>query len=142
MPLKTMRDDAPSINLTPMIDILLFLVIFFMIGSQLTNTNDDERDLAVRVPQVSPMPTAALASSKRVINVFGDGRIHLDGRQLSLADLERQLCEAKAQNTKTSVVVRGDSNSVYQSVADVIAVCRRADIQDVNLAVRVAQVER
>ena len=142
MPLKTMRDDAPSINLTPMIDILLFLVIFFMVGSEFTKLNDEERDVAVRVPQVSAMPTAASAQSKRVINVFGDGRIHLDGQQVSLIDLERQLREAKAQNTITAVVVRGDSNSVYQAVADVIAVCRRAEIQDVNLAVRVAQLER
>ncbi len=142
MPLKTMRDDAPSINLTPMIDILLFLVIFFMVGSEFTKLNDEERDVAVRVPQVSAMPMAASAQSKRVINVFGDGRIHLDGQQVSLIDLERQLREAKAQNTITAVVVRGDSNSVYQAVADVIAVCRRAEIQDVNLAVRVAQLER
>ncbi len=142
MPLKTMRDDAPSINLTPMIDILLFLVIFFMVGSEFTKLNDEERDVAVRVPQVSAMPTATSPQSKRVINVFGDGRIHLDGQQVSLIDLERQLREAKAQNTITAVVVRGDSNSVYQAVADVIAVCRRAEIQDVNLAVRVAQLER
>ena len=36
MPLKTHQDDMPSINLTPMIDIVFQLIIFFMVGSRFT----------------------------------------------------------------------------------------------------------
>lgn len=142
MPLKTMRDEQPALNLTPMIDIVFLLMIFFMVGSRFTELNDEERDMAVRVPQVSSTPTTSAAARKRMVNVFSDGIVHLDGERVSLIQLEQSLRASKSQNPHTGVVIRGDSNSVYQTVADVIAVCRKAEIQDVNLAVRVAQSER
>lgn len=142
MPLKTMRDDHPSINMAPMIDIVFLLIIFFMVGSRFTELNDEERDLAVRVPQVASMPSAKTALRKRVINILSDGRIQLDGELLALGELEQRLRDAQQSNPKLAVVVRGDSKSIYQAVADVIAVCRRVEIQDVNLAVRVAQLDQ
>ena len=142
MPLKMMRDDLPTINLAPMVDIVLLLMIFFMVGSQYADVSNPERDIAVRVPQVSSTPTSAATPRRQVINVLGNGIVQLDSQPVSLAQLEQILRAAKAQNPSAGVVVRGDSNSVYQTVADVIAVCRRAEIQDVNLAVRVAQAER
>ena len=47
MPLKIQRDDQTSINLTPMIDIVFLLIIFFMVSSRFTELN--ERDLALQV---------------------------------------------------------------------------------------------
>jgi biopolymer transport protein ExbD len=142
MPLKTMRDEQPSINLVPMIDIVFQLLIFFMVGTRFTELNDNERNMAVRIPQVSASPSTAAIPSRRIVNVFSDGIVELDGAQVSLSQLELGLRASKAQNPRAGVVIRGDSNSAYQTVANVIAVCRKAEIQDVNLAVRVAQAER
>lgn len=141
MPLKTMRDEQPAINLAPMIDIVFLLIIFFMVGSRFSELNDQERDMAVRVPQVAATPTTQTPPRKSVINVLSSGVVQLDGAPVSLNQLEQSLRAAQSQNARTGVVIRGDSNSVYQTVADVIAVCRRAEIQDVNLAVRVARAE-
>jgi biopolymer transport protein ExbD len=142
MPLKTMRDEQSSINLAPMIDIIFLLIIFFMVSSRFTERADQERDLAVRVPQVAPVPSSTAIPTKRTVNVLAGGGIQLDGQLVQLAELERQLRSAVAQVPQTAVVVRGDSNSAYQAVADVIAVCRRVNVQDINLAVRVAQQEQ
>ena len=43
MPLKLNRDDQTSINLTPMIDIVFLLIIFFMIGTRFSELNESER---------------------------------------------------------------------------------------------------
>ncbi len=142
MPLKTMREEQPSINLVPMIDIVFQLLIFFMVGTRFTELNDEERDMAVRIPQVAATPSTAAAPIRCIVNVFSNGTVQLDGAPVSLDQLKQQLRTAKAQNPRVGVVIRGDSNSVYQTVADVIAVCRSAEVQDVNLAVRVAQLER
>jgi biopolymer transport protein ExbD len=142
MPLKTMRDDPPAINMAPMIDIVFLLIIFFMVGSRFTEMNDQERDVAVRVPQVSSLPASAAAPRKHVINVLSSGQIQLNGETVLLAELEQRLRQHHEQNPNTSVVIRGDSNSVYQSVADVIAMCRRVDIRDVSLAIRVAELRQ
>ena len=50
MPLKTLVDDAPTLNLTPMIDVVFLLIIFFMVGTKFTEL---ERTIALQVPQVS-----------------------------------------------------------------------------------------
>lgn len=142
MPLRTMRDDDPTINLAPMIDIVFLLIIFFMVGSHFSEQNHAERDMAVRVPSVADNPTTISPPQKYTINVFSDGNVQLDGRALTLAELESTLITAHRSDARTSVVIRGDSQSQYQSVADVIAVCRKSGIQDLNLAVRMAHAER
>ncbi len=50
MPLKTSQDDLPSINLTPMIDIVFNLIIFFVVGTRFVGA---ESKLPVKVPEVS-----------------------------------------------------------------------------------------
>ncbi|MEQ1903623.1 MAG: biopolymer transporter ExbD [Pirellulaceae bacterium] len=136
MPLKVQRDDEISINMTPMIDIVFLLIIFFMVGTKFTEISEAERDIALTVPEVKDGQALAKSPEKRVINIYRDGSIALDTQKLTLEDLENQLREAKAQYPATGVVVRGDSESLYQHVAQVIAACRDAKINDLNIAVK------
>ena len=135
MPLKTHHDEAPSINLTPMIDIVFLLIIFFMVGTKFTEI---ERKLALEVPQISDAGALAPAPSKRVINVFRDGRIELDQQEVTLEDLTKQLSAARSEYSDLGVVVRGDGESLYQNVATVLGACRSAGISDLGISVRLA----
>ena len=139
MAIKTNRDDETSINLTPLIDIVFLLIIFFMVGSRFSELNEAERNIPLKVPQVANARALTAAPSKRVINVMEDGQILLDRDQVTLDELYAELCDARQQYKKTGVIVRGDAKSPYQNVADVIATCRRADVLDLNISVRVAQ---
>ena len=76
------------------------------------------------------------APKKRVINVFEDGSVTLDQKQVSLSQLKAELSAAQKQYRKLGVVVRGDAESLYQHVANVIATCRKAEIADLNLSVQ------
>lgn len=139
MPLKINREDQTSINLTPMIDIVFLLIIFFMIGTRFSELNEAEKHIGLQVPQVANGQALTAAPRKRVINVFRDGQILLDQKAVSINQLETELASAKTQYKKVGVLVRGDANSRYQDVANVIATCRKADISDLNISVRVAQ---
>ena len=68
MPLKTHQDEQPTLNLTPMIDIVFLLIIFFMVGTKFAEM---ERTVQLEVPKV------------------GD----LGGRQQRLADGRSRICE-------------------------------------------------
>ena len=136
MPLKANRDDESSINLTPMIDVVFLLIIFFMVGSRFTQLNETERDISLQVPQVSDAQTLTDPPKSRMINVYADGHLTLDKEPVTLQELERRLSAAKAEYKKTGVVIRGDGNAPYQSVADVFATCRKAEITELNIAVR------
>ncbi len=136
MPLKVQKDDQVSLNMTPMIDIVFLLIIFFLVGTKFTEISEAERDIALSVPEVRDGQALAQAPEKKIINVFRDGKITLQAEPVSLPQLEQRLREAKAQYPATGVIVRGDSESLYQYVAQVIATCRDAKITDLNIAVK------
>ena len=138
MPLKINKDDEQSINLTPLIDIVFLLIIFFMVGTRFSELNEQEKSIQLEVPQVSEAVALTAAPKKRVINVLQDGTIVLDKQTVSLNELYDELCETKNQYQQMGVIVRGDANSVYQNVANVIGTCKRAEISDLNISVRVA----
>ena len=116
MPLKVQRDDQTAINLTPMIDIVFLLIIFFMVSSHFTNkTTSHERDIAISVPQVSDAGALTAPPRHRVINIFDDGQVALDDDTVSMTELESKLADAKSQYEQLGVVVRGDGCLLYTS---------------------------
>ena len=136
MPLKTHQDDLPSLNLTPMIDVVFNLIIFFMVS---TTFAEWESNLALKVPQVKQTGALAPGPEKRVINVYRDGRIALDRDFVSLEELTQRLATVRQQYSGIGVVVRGDAEGAFQHVASVLGACRDAGISDMGISVRLAQ---
>ncbi|NLX55117.1 MAG: biopolymer transporter ExbD [Planctomycetaceae bacterium] len=136
MPLKTIQDDPPSINLTPLIDVVFNLIIFFMVT---TTFGEWESSMAVKVPQVKQAGALAPGPEKRVVNVLRDGRVVLDRDIVSLPELTQRLATVKQRYSDISVVVRGDADGAFQNVASVLSACREAGISDMGISVRLAQ---
>ena len=139
MPLKTSRDEQPSINLTPMIDIVFLLIIFFMVGTKFSELNEAERQINLDLPRVADAGPLTDAPRKREINVFADGSLTLDGQPVTLKELATRLARAKREYPSLGVIVRGDATSYYQNVADVLATCGQVEVVDLQVAVRVAE---
>jgi len=135
MPLKTHQDEQPSPNLTPMIDIVFLLIIFFMVGTEFVEM---ERKIAVKVPHVTDVGTLTPAPEKRVINVHRDGRISLDRQFVTLDELKGNLTTARNQSKDLAVIVRGDAEGEFQNVATVLNACRQAGISEMGISVRLA----
>ncbi len=141
MVIKRIEDEPPGINLTPMIDIVFLLIIFFMVGTRFSELSELERDIQLQVPQVADSGTLTAAPAKRIINVYANGAITLDDQELTLSELKSTLERSKAEYNRLGVIVRGEYSAQYQRVADVLAACREVDIQDLGISVRVAQKE-
>src|SRR3954467_9379730 len=103
MPLKTHQDDMPAINLTPMIDIVFNLIIFFMVSTRFTEV---ERKVDLSVPQVGGA-AARLNEVNRghTINVHRDGTLALDGQTVNLEQLRTQLNALQRQYEKLEVTI-------------------------------------
>ncbi len=136
MPLRTHQDESPALNLTPMIDIVFLLIIFFMVGTKFAEW---ERKMTLKVPQVKKRWSVSTGTEKRIINVYGDGRVTLDREFVSMEELESRLAAAREQYNELGVVVRGDAEGAFQNVASVLGVCRDAGITDMGISVRLAQ---
>lgn len=133
MPLKTLALDEPGINLTSMLDIVLLLIIFFMIGTQF---KDNEKQYDIQLPTVADATALTGQPDELVINVTADGGYIFKSVPRSLTDLEAELKAARERFPGQGVVVRGDGNGRYQPVMDVMSACRRAGIRNVSLAHR------
>ena len=136
MPIKTHQDEKPTLNMTPMIDILFLLIIFFMVGTKFTEI---ERKSGLDVPEVSDTETPETPPQHKVINVYRDGSVTLDEEPMDLDQLERQLTSLRQQTSTLSVIIRGDAEGAFQNVASVLSVCRRAGVGDMGISVRMAR---
>jgi biopolymer transport protein ExbD len=139
MPLKTHLDEPPTINLTPMIDVVFLLIIFFMVGTKFTEL---ERKISLQVPEVADVKALTPAPERRVVNVHRDGSISLDHEFVSLPELTEQLNTSRREYADLGVLVRGDAEGAFQNVADVLGACRRAGIREMGISVRLARKER
>src|SRR5688500_8093355 len=102
MPLKTHHDDLPAINLTPMIDIVFNLIIFFMVSTRFTEL---EKKVDLSVPEVSDVSALNEAAQQQAINVYRDGRITLGAQAVTLPELPSRLSAARRQTENLDVVV-------------------------------------
>ena len=136
MPLKTHLDEQPALNLTPMIDIVFLLIIFFMVGTKFTEL---ERKIGLKVPEVADRGALSAAPQRRIINVYRDGDLTLDKTPVTLDELTTQLATARSQYSDLGVLVRGDAQGEFQLVASVLNACKQAGIRDMGISVRLVQ---
>ncbi len=135
MPLKTQQDEQPVLNLTPMIDVVFLLIIFFMVA---TKFSERERDIELELPEVAAASALTSAPKQREVTVYSEGKIELDGESVSLSELTSTLTAAKRDYPNTSVVIRGDASCAFQHVAATLAACKDANISDLGITVRIA----
>ena len=131
MPLKVEPLEEPYLNMTPMVDVILNLLIFFMIGSRFV---EDERQLDIQLPTVSHAQSLTAPPKEIVINVYTDGRLVVDQKSLDARELEDLLSAAQSRYADQAVLIRGDGKGTYQAIMDVLSICQRAKIHKYSLA--------
>ncbi|MCA9025535.1 MAG: biopolymer transporter ExbD [Planctomycetaceae bacterium] len=136
MPLKTHPPEEPALNLTPMIDIVMLLVIFFMVGTQFTNA---ERQYEIDLPSVSIAQPLTALPDEIVVNVTREGSFYVQQEAVTIDQLKTILKEAHDHYADQAVVVRGDGAVNYQRIMDVLSLCQQVQITNVQLANQLAQ---
>jgi biopolymer transport protein ExbD len=139
MPLKTQLDDQPGLNMTPMMDVIFLLLIFFLVGTKLS---ESERKIGLEVPSVTENGALTAAPAKRIVNVYRDGSITLDRKPITREELVSVLAAAQKQYSDLGVLVRGDADGPFQNVAEVLNACKKAGIAELGISVRLASAER
>lgn len=131
MPLKTTSDEElPAINMTPMIDVVFLLIIFFMVGTQF---NQEERQIDIKLPGTSTLTSLATPPQRREVQINATGTAFLDGRPISIIDLTERLAEMRRSYPDLSVAVRADAQAMQRDVLPVYGAINRAGIS--NMAV-------
>lgn len=131
MPLKVEPLEEPYLNMTPMVDVILNLLIFFMLGSRFAA---EEQQVEIQLPTVSQARPLTAPPDEIVINVFADGHVVVNQKSVSASELEQMLVAARERYKDQAVLIRGDGKGDYQSVMDVLSICQKAEITKFSLA--------
>ena len=135
MPLKTDTIEEPNLNLTPMIDIVFLLLIFFMVGSEFSELDDMKREIEVELPKTSAADPLTDLPDELVITVQESGQLSLNATNVTLPELVERLKKAKEQYAEQRVRLKGDGRVPYERVMRVLDVCKnQAGIRAVGLA--------
>ena len=127
------RNDDPEINLIPLIDVSLLLVIFFM----LTSTFMQEGRLKIELPQASLAPTGKQKSDPIVITVSQNGTYRVNDRELinnSPDTLRAAIMEVAGADRSKPVTVRADARTTHQSVVTAMDVLGKLGFVKINIA--------
>ena len=127
-------DELPFINMTPMVDVVLCLLVFFMAATRLYDW--DENEFVVSVPEVAEAGPLTAAPDDLTLTVVRPGLVTVGTTNHDLSSLERVLRQAHARYADQGVVIRGDATLAYQDLADVLSACDAAGIRNVRLPVR------
>ena len=124
-------EENYSLELTPLIDVVFLLLIFFMVSTEFV---DFSRRMDIT------LPTSKAASDDEVvknlvIEMTKDKKIYIRGRRTSLKQLEASLAILKKpQEVKT--IIRADQEIEYGAVVKVMGLLQAAQVTDISVAVK------
>jgi len=119
-----------NINVTPMVDVMLVLLIIFMVVTPMIQQN-----LPVALPQTNN-PTRMESADKEdalVVGVGRDGSVFLGTTKVSPEDLTQKLKDRLATRTNKEVFVKADARAKYKFVVDVVDNVRSAQVDQLGL---------
>ncbi len=122
------RGGFTDINVTPMVDVMLVLLIVFMVTAPLLTTG-----LRVELPQVKAHNTP-VRDTKLIVEVTSDERIFFVNQDVT-KDLEQVLRNSPRIQKERELYIRADKNARYGVVARVVAAARAAGVDGLNLLV-------
>jgi len=119
--LRPHRKESPELNLTPLIDVVFLLLIFFMVST----TFDKESRIKVELPTAATQDEQVEEEKVLEITIDAQGRFYVDDREVvnTEADtLKRAIEKAAGMRRDLPVIIKADARASFQSVFKVMDV--------------------
>lgn len=121
-----MAKPMSDINVTPLVDVMLVLLVIFILTAPLLTTA-----IRLDLPQ-TPAARPSESDRKVVLVVDKDGEVYLDDAKLSPASLLAHLQEVARAHPETEVQLRADAQVAYGRMVEVIGVAQQAGLSRVG----------
>ncbi len=120
-----------EINITPMVDVMLVLLVIFMVTAPMMTTG-----VTVDLPDSNASPVAG-QDEPLAVSVQADGKIFLQKTQIALKDVQSKLKAITGEKKDTRIFVRGDRNVDYGKIMQVVGEINAAGFAKVALITEV-----
>lgn len=118
-----------TFQLAPMVDILFILLLFFIVTYAFQQI---ERDMRIGLPATEQAGQTELTIRDIIINITREGKIIVNGRELSLTELEALLGRAVETLSTQSVLIRADKKTFHGDIVSVMDVCAGLNINKIS----------
>ncbi len=128
-------DEGFEIPLTPLIDIVFILIIFFLVA---TTFYTEERDIEVKLAEGTEGELIAQENEAFVVNIRGTGVLVVRNQMVTEDELTEML-RTLARQANPKVEIRGDTTANHGGVMKVINLCKRHGIGNLSLTQRIVK---
>jgi biopolymer transport protein TolR len=124
---RSSHGTMSDINVTPLVDVMLVLLIVFMVAAPLMTTG-----VPIELPKTTanPLPTP---SEPLTISVQADRKVFIDKSEIALGDLAAKLQSLAKNGNQEQLMVRGDTNVPYGAIMEVMGVLNSAGFTKISL---------
>lgn len=132
MNLRQAGGDEPEVNLTPLIDVVFILLIFFMVST----TFQKESEIKIELPEASADPVEEKKDVLELV-IDAEGRYFIDQQQVvntELDTLKKAISKFLGDRTSIPVVIRADRRTPYESVVRAMDATSQLGLVQMSLA--------
>ncbi|HCY58841.1 MAG TPA: biopolymer transporter ExbD [Opitutae bacterium] len=125
------RTRTPRIDVVPLVDVLMVLIIFFLVTMQF----QDLRALNVKLPQIDTAGSN-LIKGQLVITVSKDGNFGLNGNESHKDEISTVMIEVAKTSPDVQVLIAADEDSPLKFITEVVDLCRESGLDNFRLQSR------
>ena len=122
-----------DINMTPLIDVMLVLLVIFMIAAPLMTSS-----LKMELPKVAAA-TSNEGGATLALGITADGHFHVGDQEVTRDDLARALKQTAARQPQPDVLLRADQSVPYGRVAELIGLVQDAGLTHIGFIAQPAK---
>lgn len=125
---KQTSEDKAEIDLTPMLDVVFIMLIFFIVTASFVK----EKAIGVNVPEDNEQPPTE-ENASILIQVDANDEIYIDGRRVDVRSVRSLIAQKHAESPEAPVVVRAHEESSANTYVQVADAAREAKVMAVSL---------
>jgi len=135
MNFRITQEEEPQLNLTPLIDVVFLLLIFFMVST----TFDKQAELSIDLPEADGQVVKKDNTFKIEISIDGQGHYFVNQRRLkddTPKTLKRAIELTKAKHKKVQIIISSDKSTPYQSFISAMDAAKQLGIESISLTTK------
>jgi biopolymer transport protein ExbD len=117
-----------DINVTPLVDVMLVLLIIMMIVAPLL-----QQGVALTLPIAQNSSEKPETQEDTIVAITADGRFHVNGKAVPENELRARVEEALEEKAQRLLIIRADEDAAYSSVMQAMDELRSAGLEDIGL---------
>ncbi len=129
---RRINSEPIQLQLAPMIDVIMFLLCFFLLTWNLSRY---EQDIAVKVPTARNGEPPKQLPGEIILNLKQDGTVELERSAVSIDELKEKLSSIQQVYPDQPVILRGAEEVPYKFVVKVLDTCRAAKLTNIFFSV-------